>query len=199
MKIFGTGVQRTGTTSLARALRLLGFTVRDCPVELCDDLEHEVLRRHDAFTDNPIPLLYRELDRRHPGSKFIHTEREERGWLRSVEWLFTVGAVKFRWDRHPAFHRMHRDFYGTTAFEPEAFLAKYRQHNREVREHFAARPGQLLIVDLSRGDGFEKICPFLGVAVPNVPFPHGNQRESMWRVRLRQVVHSLLPRGGARS
>ena len=196
MKVFGTGMQRTGTTSLARGLKLLGIKTRDCPKELYRDIDHETVRAHDAFTDNPIPLLYRELDQRHPGSKFIHTEREESRWLASVEWLFTVGRVKFSWDKHPEFDQFHRDLYGTTEFEPDAFLAKYRAHNREVRDHFAGRPDDLLILDLSTGAGFDVICPFLGLEVPDVEFPHSNQKEGLWTVRAKKLVRRFLPRSG---
>ena len=189
-------MQRTGTTSLARALRLLGIKTRDCPKELYEDIEHDVIREFDGFTDNPIPLLYRELSQRHPGAKFIHTERDEQKWLQSVEWLFTVGAAKFSWDRHPEFAEFHRDLYGTSEFDPGTFLEKYRTHNREVREFFADRPGDLLIVDLSRGHGFEAICPFLGLEAPGVPFPHSNKKEEMWAIRLKKIVYRLL-RGGA--
>lgn len=198
MKVFGTGMQRTGTTSLARALRVLGIKTRDCPVALYRDIDADVIREFDAFADNPIPLLYKKLDERHPGAKFIHTERDEQGWLRSVEWLFTVGAVKFNWAEHEEFAWFHRDLYGTTEFDADVFLAKYRSHNREVREHFAGREDDLLLLDISRGEGFEKICPFLGLDVPDQPFPHGNKRESMLRVRLKKVLHRILPRGATR-
>ena len=199
MKVFCTGLQRTGTTSLSRALRLLRLRTLDCPVELFKNVDDPVVHEHDAFTDNPVPLLYRELDQRHPGARFIHTERDEEGWLRSVEWLFTVGAVKFAWDRHPEFHEFHRALYGTTRFEAETFRATYRRHNAEVRAHFADRPDDLLLMDISRGDGFDKLCPFLGLDAPSAPFPHGNRQEGMWRVRLRRLFRRVVPRRGPAS
>jgi len=191
MKIFGTGWQRTGTTSLARALAELGFATRDYPKELLHDLDHEVVRAHDAFTDNPIPLLYRELDRRHPGARFIHTERDEGTWLASCEWLFTVGRAKFNWKDHPIVDEIHVALYGTTEFEPHLFLERYRRHNLEVRQHFADRPGDLLIMDITQGQGFEVLCPFLGVPAPAAEFPHWNKTESFWKVLARRVARRL--------
>ena len=82
MKVFCTGWQRTGTTSLAKALNAIGVRTKDYPKELLHDIDHELVREYDAFTDNPIPLLYQELDRRHPGSRFIHTTRDEQAWLK---------------------------------------------------------------------------------------------------------------------
>ena len=62
MKVFGIGMQRTGTTSLARALNMLGVRTLQFPTPLFRDLDHPVGREFDGFTDNPIPLLYEELD-----------------------------------------------------------------------------------------------------------------------------------------
>ena len=192
MKVFGTGMQRTGTTSLAQALDLLGIKTRDCPKDLWGNLDHEVLQRYDGFTDNPIPLLYRDLDRKLPGSKFVHTVRDEQRWLESVEWLFTTGALKFAWDRHPHFHEFHRALYGRTDFDAATFLERYRRHNREVLDYFADRPADLLVMDLTAGDGFDRLCPFLGREVPAAPFPHRNRHEWGWKVKVRQGLHRLL-------
>jgi hypothetical protein len=191
MKVFGTGWQRTGTTSLSKALKALGIRTLDFPSDLLADLDHEVIRRYDGFTDNPIPLVYRELDRRHPGSKFVHTQRDEEEWLTSVQWLFEVGSVKFEWSKRPIIGEIHQRLYGTTTFERELFLERYRRHNREVPEHFAGRPRDLLVLDLSRGDGYEKLCPFLGIDPPATPFPHWNKRENPVKVRLRKLWRLL--------
>lgn len=188
MKVFGTGWQRTGTTSLSKAFAALGLAAADFPKELLHDPDHEILRTHDAFTDNPIPLFYQQLDRRFPGAKFVHTEREEQAWLASCEWLFTVGRVKFDWDRHPIVAEIHTALYGTSEFDAPVFLERYRRHNREVRAYFAGRSQDLLILDITRGQGYELLCPFLGLPVPETPFPHWNRTESSWRVLARKIA-----------
>ena len=190
-KIFGTGWQRTGTTSLAKALTALGIATKDDPKELLHDLDHELRRTHRAFTDNPIPLLYKELDRRHPGARFVHTQRDDLAWLKSCEWLFTTGRVKFNWKDHPIVDELHVALYGTTEFQPERFLERYQRHNREVREHFAARPDDLLVLDITQGQGFEQLCPFLGLPTPAEAFPHFNQTEGFWKVLARRVSKRL--------
>ena len=191
MKVFGTGWQRTGTTSLAKALAALGFATRDYPKELLHDLDCELLRTHEAFTDNPIPLLYQELDRRHPGAKFVHTERDEQAWLASCEWLFTTGRVKFDWKNHPIVDEIHVALYGTAEFDSQLFLERYRRHNREVRAYIDGRPDDLLIMDITRGQGFEVLCPFLGVPAPAASFPHWNKAEGFWKVLARRVGRRL--------
>lgn len=190
-KIFCTGWQRTGTTSLSRAFKALGIATVDYPKELFEDIDHPLVHEHRAFTDNPVPLLYRELDRRHPGSKFVHTQRDDEAWLKSCEWLFTTGRIKFDWDAHPIVDRLHVALYGQAEFEPELFLERYRRHNREVREHFAERPGDLLVLDVTRGEGFERLCPFLGLPLPGEDFPHWNKTEGFWKVMARKLTRRL--------
>ena len=174
MKVFGTGWQRTGTTSLGQALNALGVRTRQYPWPLLDNLNHPIIHRFDGFCDNPIPIVYRDLDRLHPGSKFIHTIRDEEGWLKSVQWLMTGGAVKFQWDTLPKGWEMIERLYGTREYDEKIFRERYRRHNEQVLEYFSARPGDLLVIDLTQGDDFNKICPFLGLPVPDESFPHRN-------------------------
>ncbi|HEX8335676.1 MAG TPA: sulfotransferase [Pyrinomonadaceae bacterium] len=34
---------------------------------------------------------------------------------------------------------------------------------------------RLLVMDITAGDGWEVLCPFLGVEIPDRPFPHENR------------------------
>ena len=34
---------------------------------------------------------------------------------------------------------------------------------------------RLLVIDIVGGDGWEQLCPFLGVPIPEEPFPHSNK------------------------
>lgn len=187
MKIFGTGLQRTGTMSLTAALNDLHISARQFPKELYPDINHPLINEYDAFTDFPIPLLYKELDKAHPGSKFIHTIRDEKSWLNSVQWLFTTGSVKFNTVENIHAQTFHQEFYGTTHFDEQLFLARYRRHNEEVAAYFADRPGDLLIINLAEGNNYEKICAFLGQPVPDKPFPYTNKSEGLARVRFRKI------------
>ena len=68
-KIFGIGLSKTGTTSLARALEILGYKTRDYLGVTSyshgdlSSIDLEVIDSNDAFTDTPVPSFYRELDR----------------------------------------------------------------------------------------------------------------------------------------
>ena len=174
IKVFGIGLHRTGTTSLAAALDRLGFRCRHHPYALFEDLGSPLLAEYEAFCDLPVPLLYPDLDAAFPGSKFVCTTRDLDSWLKSTEWLFTVGRRRFRWDREPIIDQIHRRLYGIDHFDAEVFERVWHQHHEAVETYFADRPGDLLWFDFSKGAGWEPLCSFLEVPVPDEPFPHTN-------------------------
>ena len=51
---------------------------------------------------------------------------------------------------------------------------RYEQWNQAVLDYVSA--ARLLVWEVK--DGWEPLCCFLGVAVPDVPFPHLNDREA---------------------
>ena len=185
-KVFGLGLSRSGTTSLNGALELLGYRaihfprVRFRATRLGARLGRRDLRlawattrRFDAISDITILPFYKELDARFPGSKFVLTVREKEAWLDSC-----ANFRKFRpeFDSPPELLELRRLVYGTPFFDREAFATAYDRHHAEIRETFARRPGDLLELDVCSGEGFELLCPFLGVDVPDEPFPWQNRR-----------------------
>ena len=119
-KIFGIGLSKTGTTSLAQALEALGYRTKDnlgVVTYASGDLSSidlDVVDAHDALTDTPIPSFYRELDAAYPGSKFILTVRDSNGWLMSCKKQFTQPHAERQNEAH---RRLFKDLYGTDFFE----------------------------------------------------------------------------------
>lgn len=68
-------------------------------------------------------------------------------------------------------NRMH-DF-GTNCPSPAQALKRYLGHNHQVVT--TVPPERLLVMDIAAGDGWEKLCPFLGREVPDAPFPWRNR------------------------
>ncbi|PPK85601.1 hypothetical protein CLV84_2504 [Neolewinella xylanilytica] len=182
MKIFGIGLSRTGTTSLSSALELLGYRsfhfpfIRSFLGKIY--IKQQYLDNYDALTDTPVALLYKELDKKYPGSKFIYTVRDMDGWLASCE-------------KYPAFHpasdfsesnkitaRLRRRLFGSEYFDREKFKAAYLRHESEVMEYFKDRPEDLLVLNVTTGDGWEPLCQFLGKDIPEVPFPNKNKKKA---------------------
>jgi 3'-phosphoadenosine 5'-phosphosulfate (PAPS) 3'-phosphatase len=190
-KIFGIGLSKTGTTSLANALETLGYKTRDnlgvveyAAGNLSSSIDLDAVEACDALTDTPIPSFYRELDARFPGSKFILTVRDADGWLKSCQKQFTQRFAASQTDAHK---RLFLDLYGTDVFEETRFASGYRRFVDGVRDYFKDRPGDLLTIDVAAGEGWEKLCPFLGRPAPDVPFPKANVTRIAW-TRLDDLV-----------
>ena len=186
-RIFGVGLHKTGTTSLHEALTILGYDSSHWPSahwaravyqEMVSMGKSTTLERHYAASDLPIALLYRELDMAYPGSRFILTVRDEDAWIDSVRRHWDPATNPFRksWNHDPASHFLHKQLYGRKDFDRDTMLARYRRHNAEVREHFKDRPDDLLVLRV--GDGWEKLCRFLGRSVPDSAYPWSNGTRS---------------------
>lgn len=136
-----------------------------------------MVERYEALCDLPIPLLYRKLDAAYPGSKFILTVRHPERWLDSLRRHFDADHNQWRqaWDNDPFTHRVHEILYGRKDFDASTFLSRYQRHNREVQEYFEDRPGDLLVMNVDRGDNYRELCSFLSRKLPGFPFPHENQ------------------------
>jgi hypothetical protein len=132
MKVFGIGFHKTGTSSLAGALYTLGYNVTGYFGIHDPDIEKNVFEqayiranRYDAVQDTPWPVLYKELDRWFPGSKFILTVRTSDTWIMSVKKHFKGYHI-------PA----HEWIYGvgTVVGNESTYIRRFEQHNREVMD-----------------------------------------------------------------
>jgi hypothetical protein len=66
---------------------------------------------------------------------------------------------------------------------PQAFLDYYAKHAEQVTQYFTEKypaGGKLLELCFERGDGWDELCPFLGLPMQDVPFPHSNRRRQRW-------------------
>lgn len=197
-KVFGLGFSRTGTASFARSLNELGIKTIHFP---CDQTTFDELRKgkyklsiletYQGVVDIPLVPYYAQLDDIYPGSKFILTIREIDSWLKSVQSQWSL------W-RHRDPHKEFTDFvcacvYGTLEFNEHRFRYVYKVHFRNTLDYFANRPSDFLIMNISEGDGWEKLCPFLGLPIPDIPFPHENklERTQKWIQELDLVIQDI--------
>jgi hypothetical protein len=178
-RVFAIGLNKTGTTSLDAALGLLGYRtlhwggpqarrrVRRAMAEGAPLLDHldpapEAVSDLEEVTHN-----FELADRQYPGSRFVFTVRDLGEWLDSRR-------------RHVERNRRRKAegaYEGRfLAIEPETWAAEYRRHDRRVRGYFAGRD-DLLVLDVARTDDlWGALCGFLGLDVPDVPFPHANRQ-----------------------
>lgn len=177
-KVFGIGFQKTGTSSLQKALNELGYkTCGTRPDLLLDILSkrfkkvRKCVDQYDAFFDHPWPQLFEFLDQAYPNSRFILSIRDEESWYQSVsnhignfvspihEWIYGKGKS------------LVKDHKQNT-------LAVYRAHHQKVLDYFKDQPERLLILDLGSDLTWETLCPFLNIDIPDKPFPHENKTDT---------------------
>lgn len=190
LRVIGAALPRTGTLSLKVALELLGFGKCYHMAELILNPEHAPLwaaapdrpegldplwDRYQATTDFPGCTVWRQLADRFPDAKVILTRRSPDSWFESVS--ETVGQrehmeMMFASPVGPALKAL--DPFGADPTDRTAMVAAFERYGEEVR---AAIPAERLL-EFSAKDGWEPLCAFLGVPVPDVPYPRINDRAS---------------------
>lgn len=160
-KVFCVGFWKTGTTSIYKALSILGYRAGRLIRVGKEPKEGWIpyIKRcnYDAFTDDPMSFIYKDLDKAFPNSKFILTIRDR-----------------------DSFAKSYVNYFEGTEFEkiPEEvdeILEKYDKHNQDVKDYFKDRPDKLLVMNVIGGDGWKKLCSFLDKPIPKKPFPHKNK------------------------
>ncbi|MFA5883433.1 MAG: sulfotransferase [Acidimicrobiia bacterium] len=168
-RVFGIGATKTGTSSFGVAMERLGFRLLGWDAPLAEQYQRGELTRvleaadeYDAFEDMPWGAgdLYVLLAERFPKARFVLTVRDSASWSKSHERHYSPGS--------PIPERFWiRDY----ADRREALVAEYEQRNAAIRELFADQPQRFLTIDVCGGEGWEKLCPFLGLRIPDAPFP----------------------------
>ncbi len=188
MKIFCIGINKTATTSLEVAWRILGYdniyspnSTRNQEIVYAGlnkdySLIFRVIKHFELFKDRPFNTvkMYKMLDKHFLDCKFILTTRDEESW-----WNSTNKWLSFNNSYHPTDDirlfkiDLYKKHFETNTFSKESFIKYYREYNNEVREYFKGNPN-FLEMNICDGDGWDKLCPFLGVEIPDRPFPKEN-------------------------
>ena len=175
MKYFGIGISRTATSSLADAFKMLGYKSKHY---LTKSQYDEFFRKgtiYDFVNDIPIYSYYQALDKQFPNSKFIYTKRNIQEWKDSCLQYFPPRMNTASVKRQLDFFEFWQTFFKCKNATDVKYEEIYQQHEQQVLEYFKDRPDDLLVMDITKGDGWEVLCPFIGCAIPNVPFPLSNK------------------------
>lgn len=193
-KIFVIGFHKTGTTSLAKALQVLGYRVcgfvnpsqgieykTHTKEELFDTTYRPLLEQYDAFEDTPWFIFYKELLEIYPDARFILTVRSPEGWYRSA--LKHFGGFQRR-----SFQWIYNGM-GDPVGNRTLYLKTYNTHNREVIDYFKQRNKRLLVMNLPDDFNWETLCEFLECDIPRGEFPHANSISSRDTIRRKLLDH----------
>jgi len=178
MKVFGIGLNITGTTSLGKSPRILGFKK-----QISWNLQLTVLwsegnikrilnnaKNFNNFEDLPWPLLYKELYEEFDNAKFILTTRKS-----STVWYESLCKHASRPNNTPDLRRLVYGYDMPQDYKDE-HIQYYEKHNKDVIEFFNKHaPDKLLVICIEDEDNFKKISDFLGKETPNRKFPFLNK------------------------
>lgn len=171
-RIFGIGLNKTGTISLHEALTTLGYrslhwggpevrvVVEKALADgrgLVDDFADV-----DAFSDIwRLSENFELLDRQYPGSRFVFTTRPLDDWIESRRKHVERNVARAETGEYTG---------NFLEVDPDAWAAEYKLHHERVAAYFEGREN-LLVLRITEGDGYERLCPFLGAVEPAAPFP----------------------------
>lgn len=187
LKVIGSGLGRTGTKSMQTALNMLGVGPTHHMVEVFAHPESiplwvaagqgkpdwdAIFDGYGAMVDYPGAAYWRELAAYYPDAKVLHTVRDPDKWFDSTQaTIFAPGSAvdaqegpmvpffeSFMGDLR---HHLHDRAYMTDYF---------LRHTEAVKA--AIPPERLLVFEV--GEGWERLCRFLGVPVPAEPYPSEN-------------------------
>ena len=178
-KVFGIGLNKTGTKTLGSCMKQLGYKHTSYNLKLLYEYKKNnfenifnYINSFDSFEDWPWPLIYKELEKRYPLAKFILTLRESpEKWFESLcNHAKITGPTEARKIAYG--HYMPHD-------NKKNHIDQYNAHYQNVLDYFSNKSNKLLVVCWEKGDGWQSICDFLDVPKPQNKFPHKNKRISL--------------------
>lgn len=194
LEVIGAGLGRTGTLSLKFALEHLGFGPCCHMTEVFADGRRLIPLWLDAARgapdwpavfagfrstcDYPSASYWRELAAFYPRAKLVLTVVDPDRWFDSVSQTIFSTWMQQAHAGTPEHELMQRAMFDHINGDvtDHAFLTEwFARRNDAVRECLPA--DRLLVFDPS--EGWDPLCRFLSVAVPEVPFPAINQRAQL--------------------
>lgn len=177
-KVFGIGLNKTGTSSLMQAFKLLGFRHKPYDPTLIDFFFAGRIREifnsislYETFEDWPWPLMVPALLEKYgENAKFILTKRSC-----SNTW---VESLKQHSDITDPITNPRKKIYGYSYphGNEKEHIKIYNAHLDSIRNLFRDCGKNHLLIELcwEEGDGWDELCSHLGMSAPEIVFPHAN-------------------------
>jgi Sulfotransferase domain len=212
MKLIGASYPRAGTLSTKAALEQLGLgpcyhfvTQFERPQDI--DVWQAaaegkpvdwtaLFADFQSVVDWPASLFYKQLMAMHPEAKVLLNVRDPEAWYESMlKTVYPASQAGLSAPPESVLGRMGR-MINTLAWQPlfqgrfedkPYALSVFERQNQEVLDYVPA--DRLLVWDVK--EGWEPLCRFLGVAMPDTPFPHLHDTEA-FRKQLETYREQLL-------
>ena len=163
-KVFIIGLPRTATTSVCLALLESGFKTAHTAYTT-NTLEHA-----QVIADTPVFADYPLLDKKYPGSKFVYLERDINSWVPSIKQLLKrmyVNLQRSDGGFNPHLKRCYNQVFSPLSQESilsDDFLKGcFERHHNDVIQYFSNRQQDLLSINVSDDDSYQRLMNFLKV------------------------------------
>jgi len=182
-KVFGIGLNKTGTSSLRSALVMLGYN--HCTLR--GQMTHKyfnnsfsqifkTVEEYDSFEDWPWPLMYKQVFEKYgETARYVLTRRRSpEAWVESLK-AHSMGTNP---DSNPRKRIFGFDYpHGAEA----RHIEYYENHLSEVRQYFADQNATDVMCEVcwEDGAGWQELCNFLNEPLSDTPFPHANRRNTV--------------------
>jgi Sulfotransferase domain len=212
MKLIGASFPRMGTLSTKAALEQLGLGPcyhfltqfeRPQDVDVWQAAAEgkpvdwtALFADFQSAVDWPASRFYKQLMAMYPDAKVLLNVRDPEAWYESmVQTVYPASRMGLSAPAESILGRMGRMidtlswqplFQGRFEDKPYA-LSVFERQNQEVQDYVPA--DRLLVWDVK--EGWEPLCRFLGVAMPDTPFPHLHDTEA-FRKQLETYREQLL-------
>jgi len=205
LEVIGAGFGRTGTLSMQAALEQLGFAPCYHFTEVIErrpgrndghrrawvdfakgrrPMDWRWLFTHyRATVDFPMCLYFSELIEAFPDARVVLTVRDPERWFESFDTL-VQGLDRIRFGRFFApklratttiFDRLLRGPVFGGRLDRASCVAAFERHRDAVIRRVSA--DRLLVYDVR--SGWDPLCRFLGIPVPETAFPHLNEGDDL--------------------
>jgi len=176
-RIFGIGLNKTGTSSFHEAMTILGYQslhwggppIRrevETSIAAGEPLLTRLDPAYDAFSDiEALSENFALLDEQYPGSRFVLTVRPVDEWLDSRR-RHVQKNIRRKEEGEYTGHFLDID--------EDGWRRRWHRHMSSAREYFAGRD-DFVEIDITAGPGWSPFCEVLGVSEPDEPFPWENR------------------------
>lgn len=199
-KVFCIGANKTGTTSLEKALKDFGYKLGDQSTGemLLKDYGSrnfkpivDFCHSADAFQDAPFsfPYVFIMLDQYFPNARFILTVRDSsEQWYSSMvnfhSKLFGNGSIPTKEVLQKVVYRYEGHLWDTNrilwntpeddVYNRAILIEYYERHNANIRDYFRTK-SNFIELNLSVAGEYVRLCKFLGKQPIGTDFPWLNK------------------------
>ena len=138
----------------------------------------KVFEGYASTTDYPACTYWRELAEHYPKAKVVLTTRDADAWFDSVSNTIFSKEMQGSLAGSPAEAMMKGtvlDAFGDKVSDRAFMTDWFERRNQDVIDSLS--PERLLV--FSPKEGWQPLCSFLGVPIPEEPFPRVNSRDEI--------------------